>query len=562
MWFLSSKKNQINQSLDLKINFSNHYLYTNEEFFEFKTNSTHMVMFGNPWPRYEIQNVDLDKNNFNWLISCFNENKLNFINFIKGDFVIFIEIDNVLYLFNDHFGISPIFINTKNETIANDYNILKFQTNSFNDQAVAQHILYNRTIGNTTFDINIENKEGANQIKISEDEISFKKYWNYSESLSNTNKNYSLQEIIDFSKENISFFYDFFDIDKTYITLTGGKDSRSALALVLNQGIVPIGINYGSNKSKDIVFAKKLAGQMGFECKTVQVTTSSDQYYSLIHELMNKYPMKSIHRAHRYAAFKEISNDKKEFNVLFNGYLGGELLMGIYPDNLVFTQHTLKQIGISNNQNTSHNFETQLTTNLLNDHTKTHVSFNNEFEAIFTIGLKHHLQDIQLAKKYCSCVYPFFLDIDFIERIFNSNYNFKHVDNRSKNLFKRYKLYKLNCELQYQAFPLLKNIPFAKKGNYSLNDYKKGPLFWSIKKVVSHLFEKKYPPNFIYNDKYISWVMKMLEEINSDKNLKIHDYFNVNEAIYSLNRTLKKSFSESEMLPYTRIIMFSNYLSN
>ena len=91
-----------------------------------------------------------------------------------------------------------------------------------------------------------------------------------------------------------TFFIFYVDIDKTYITLTGGKDSRSALALVLNQGIVPIGINYGSNKSKDIVFAKKLAGQMGFECKTVQVTTSSDQYYSLIHELMNKYPMKSI----------------------------------------------------------------------------------------------------------------------------------------------------------------------------------------------------------------------------------------------------------------------------
>ena len=52
-----------------------------------------MVIFGHPWPRYAIQNVDLDKNNFNWLISCFNENKLNFINFIKGDFVIFIEID-------------------------------------------------------------------------------------------------------------------------------------------------------------------------------------------------------------------------------------------------------------------------------------------------------------------------------------------------------------------------------------------------------------------------------------------------------------------------------------
>ena len=178
------------------------------------------------------------------------------------------------------------------------------------------------------------------------------------------------------------------------------------------------------------------------------------------------------------------------------------------------------------------------------------------FEAIFTIGLKHHLSRYSTGQKYSSCVYPFFLDIDFIERIFNSNYNFKHVDNRSKNLFKRYKLYKLNCELQYQAFPLLKNIPFAKKGNYLLNDYKKGPLFWSIKKVISHLFEKKYPPNFIYNDKYVSWVMKMLEEINSDKNLKIHNYFNVNEAIYSLNRTLKKSFSESEMLPIPNNYVF------
>lgn len=132
---------------------------------------------------------------------------------------------------------------------------------------------------------------------------------------------------------------------------------------------------------------------------------------------------------------------------------------------------------------------------------------------------------------------------------------------KSKNLFKRHRLYELNCELQYQLSPKLRNIPFAKKGNYTLLDYKKGPLFWSVKKVFNHLREKKYPPNFTYDVHYLSWIKEKLVELNANKNLLIHRYFDISKALIEIQKTSKSTFSESEMLPYTRIIMFSNYLS-
>jgi asparagine synthetase B (glutamine-hydrolysing) len=561
MWLLTSKNNPIETVLDLKVRFSNQLLFADEEFFEYNSNSMRLVVFGNPWPRFELQKMNFDRTNFSWLISVINQNNQGFIKYVKGDFVIFLELENRLLVFNDHFGFSTIYYNKKNQILSNNFNVLRVQSNFFNETSIAQHILVNRTIGDTTFDENIENKEGANTIEFSLNSVKFLKYWDYKRDIVKNSINYSQQDIIDFSKANTTFFYRYFDVGQTFITLTGGKDSRSALAILLNLEIHPIGLNYGSDKSKDIVFAKKLANKIGIECKNVQVKTDSDLYYSLLNELMDDHPMTSIHRTHRYAAFKEVKSNKQSFAVLFNGYLGGELLMGIYPDKLVFTEFVLNQISNTITEKKNNFFETDFTSSILDDLVKKKNSISNDFDAIFTIGVKHHLQDIHLSKKYYNYVFPFFLDVDFIERIFNSNYNFTKVNSKSKNLFKRHRLYELNCELQYQLSPKLRNIPFAKKGNYTLLDYKKGPLFWSVKKVFNHLREKKYPPNFTYDVHYLSWIKEKLVELNANKNLLIHRYFDISKALIEIQKTSKSTFSESEMLPYTRIIMFSNYLS-
>ena len=179
MWLLTSKNNPIETVLGLKVRFSNQLLFADEEFFEYNSNSMRLVVFGNPWPRFELQKMNFERTNFSWLISVINQNNQDFIKYVKGDFVIFLELENRLLVFNDHFGFSTIYYNKKNQTLSNNFNVLRVQSNLFNEISIAQHILFNRTIGDTTFDENIENKEGANTIEFSLNSVKFLKYWDY-----------------------------------------------------------------------------------------------------------------------------------------------------------------------------------------------------------------------------------------------------------------------------------------------------------------------------------------------------------------------------------------------
>ena len=561
MWLFGSENSIICDNRYDKINFSNAVICTDEKFVEYRSKDFHIVVFGNPWPRFNIQDLSKKNEGENWLVSLVQSYGKTFIDFIKGDFVIFLELDNLISIYNDHFGCSAIYFNTEKDILSNDFQRLQKESKTFNPQSISHHILYNRTIGEKTYDAHVLNKGGANAIEYSSNSFGFNTYWDYKTALVKSATNYSLQQVIDFCDSNIKFFYDWFNVDATYITLTGGKDSRSALSILLHQGIEPIGINYGDPASKDVVYAKEMARKIGIECHNVFVETSSNAYVTLIDDLVSLDPMTSIHRAHRLAAFKTIGKDTRSFKVLFNGYLGGELLMGIYPDKLVFTETILKAINKLKIQSNTNFFETELVKSFMDQQERNTHQIENELDAIFRIGIKHHLQDIHLSKKHCNYVFPFFLDVDFIERIFKSDFNFTNVDNQSYNLFKRYNLYKLNCELQYQLAPILRNIPFAKKGNYTLNDYKKGPLYWSMIKVVNHIKETKYPPNFVYSVNYRDWLIQQFDQIKADQKSQVHQFFNVSEALQCLKRLSKITFSEAEMLVYTRIWMFYKYLS-
>jgi hypothetical protein len=80
-------------------------------------------------------------------------------------------------------------------------------------------------------------------------------------------------------------------------------------------------------------------------------------------------------------------------------------------------------------------------------------------------------------------------------------------------------------------------------------------------KVVNHIKETKYPPNFVYSVNYRDWLIQEFDQIKADQKSQVHQFFNVSEALQSLKRLSKISFSESEMLVYTRIWMFYKYLS-
>ena len=560
MWLFSDISNnfKVNEEFSL-INFNGYQLYTNEEYQEIKTTEFHCIVIGAIWPRYKLQkNLNFD----NWLSRLISSSKDDFILSVKGDFTIFVSFSDKISILNDHHGFSPIYFQIEKKILSNDFNFLDELDKTFDENSILESVLYNRVLGETTYNKYISNKGGSNKIEIINKNFIFTKYWKYEELVKiKSSKKIELDEITTFIEENINFFFRYFNWKECFITLTGGKDCRSALATLLKIGIQPKGLSYGNSLSKDVVYARKLANKLKLSSFNYCFNNNASDLNQIIAEIHNFSPMISYHRAHRYYAFKSTEKTKASNSVLFNGYLGGELLMGIYPDKLVFTDYVLKKLrNESKGFVEANNFlKKDFLKNKKNDFKEKEIK--TPIDAIFKIGLLHHMQDIHLAKKEFNYIYSFFLDIDFLHVIFSSEYNFLCVKNESKNPFKRYNLYKLNCHIQYKLAPDLHDIPFAKKGNYTLKQYQKGRIYWSIVKTLNYFFSRrKYPPNFEYGRNYVEWVLNQLTVINNEKHSKIHDYFDINNTILHLKNTSKKNLSEKDLCSYTRILNFYNYL--
>ena len=127
--------------------------------------------------------------------------------------------------------------------------------------------------------------------------------------------------------------------------------------------------------------------------------------------------------------------------------------------------------------------------------------------------------------------YLFFLDIDFLEDLFKSRYNFKYQDNKTLNLFKRYKLYKFNIEIQHILYSNLDKVFFAKKGTYNAYEFRKGVFYWSFLKIYRYFFKKTInKSSFTYSEAYKTFIEDKLKFIYDDKGSIIHKYYDLSKA--------------------------------
>jgi hypothetical protein len=134
----------------------------------------------------------------------------------------------------------------------------------------------------------------------------------------------------------------------------------------------------------------------------------------------------SPHRALRGHAFHEVFSGGQS-PWYWGGYMGGEWLMGLYPDGLVFpnwlTEFKVKQ-SIAEIVFCDHNDYgdiDDLVTEVQRIQKKVdQVSDSKSLQFIwmFEIGVLHHAQDIELAAIEGANPYPFMMDIDFIQKLF------------------------------------------------------------------------------------------------------------------------------------------------
>lgn len=342
------------------------------------------------------------------------------------------------------------------------------------------------------------------------------------------------------------------------VTLTGGKDARTALALLSLETRQVVGLTYGNVNSKDVIYSKKLSNFENLEHFIVDGSNWSSRDILKIWRELFCLDSASIshHRAIRFFALNELYNLNGPCSI-WSGYMGGEWLMGIYKDGLVFKDWLMKWVESGMDWTQLFHMEDGVPMDLLSSFSFPEGWYNSrrrrEFAVMCEIGIKHHQQDIEIATLLGLTPQPFMLDVDWLKMIFESRFSFVHQNNQTRNLLKRWSLYELNVKLQSILRPEWNDIVFGKKGNYTPRDFLRGPLIWSLKKSLNYFMDnQKFKSSFSYGQEWnlatSEILLKMLEDSNfnfftmSEKQDLLRQFTQYSSEHYSQEKTYQNLY--------------------
>jgi hypothetical protein len=503
----------------------------------------------------------------------------SFTGHLKGYFLIIIFSRGRIEVFADHAGLYRAFYYFREKQLYLSGSVMHLGLSGlkpeFDAASLGLQSLFNRVPLHYTIFKDIFKTTWGDSFSISEGKATHSKYWSPDDLLGHEPddtgpRTRGIEDFAELFRTLISGFRRFLKPESSIITLTGGKDSRTILAALLVDGQKPTGITYGNDGSRDAVYAAVLARAAGIEHMIIQPPGTREWFEAEASRIVaGLNPEINIHRSHRNYAFAMAAESTGSDTAFYTGYLGGELLMGIYFDDLIFTDF-LKELwatGDSSSLSARLNSNFLRSDRLLADQIGERFSEMRSlgaglsekmraFNGIFEIGIPHHSQDVSLSAGYWDYPYPVFLDIEFLELLFRSQYSFLHKDNNSRNLLKRHGLYSLSMQLQHLLYPGLDLVPFGKRGTYNTLEYLRGPLYWSAVKGFRYVSDRrKYPPTFAYGEAYRSFLTGLLEQAGDSRCLT-NDYFDTEKALAALKASPPMT-AERHLHKFSDIVMLN-----
>ena len=527
-------------------------------------------------PRRNLARQHWIKDQYELVAHLYSEYGAGLTEYIKGRFIAIVMKDDHIEIFLDQLGLYRAYY--RNE--GNDF-IISDTVNGIREAigeqepdrvSVAMQALFHRVPGHYTVYNGIFKTTSADYFRISREGIIHNHYFNPLRLIDReiSEGEIEIEDLAEVFQKNVSDLDSYLKPKRTLLTLTGGKDSRTILTALMGAGIKPVGITYGNNMSRDAVYAGMVADAAGIR-HIIAVPPSDAQWHADGAKAIigTGDPEISIHRNHRLYAFGMAAEETDFDTAFYTGYLGGEMLIGIYYDDLIFTGF-LKQIwsGLPLRQLIPDRLgeyfilsDNQLIEKIV-ERTReircTDLSLPQklrEFHALFEIGLPHHIQDISLSSGFFRYSVPAFLDTEFLELLFRSRYNFRFRNASTVNPFKRHELFRVNMGIQHLLSPGLDSVPFGKRGYYNTSEYLRGPLAWSIVKGYRYLTDRrKYPPSFAYGTEYKEFLGGALAQACSD-NSPAGDFYDTGAASASL-AALKFPLSEKHLHKFSDIVTF------
>jgi asparagine synthetase B (glutamine-hydrolysing) len=489
----------------------------------------------------------------------------NFINHIKGNFTLLQIYKNGFKIFSDHFGIKKFFIwqNSDKFIISSELNEIstRVELEPSAESMAIYALTYHFSAGITIFK-DIRHNTPGQVIELRDRQIHLSRYWNPEELLNLPKREININCITDSIGSAIEDCLQELSENKISLSITGGADTRNLLAAFLKKGIKPHLYTYGNTDSADCLKAKAVAKGCELEHSVYDIKIDSDSFEQYARKIIRiSGGLASVHRAHRLMA---VENEAVNSQKMFLGTLGGEFIKGICEDDYIVSSIVYENW---NNTHFSINdlqkyirqkrlnwkgIDTNLLLEILQQEPFMQGKvISRKLKALTYITAHlHDAQDVNLFENVMDEVYTPFLDIDYLELLFSSNFTFDQKEVIENKYIKR-----MNNPVYSSRFleatykPLLK---FRYSGEHKPSEVLFNKYYAAVIKFIRQLIKIKDPPNFPLG----KWMEEFVEEHLPlcVGNEVINNTFDI-PLLLSDFRTSKHIPIEAYWLKYTNPIM-------
>lgn len=511
-----------------------------------------------------------------------------FIEEIKGNFVfiVFDKNDKSIEITNSPFGVTPINYSKQGTTVFISTNLSaisrQLDSPSVNNAALVQLSLFDTILGDNTLIKQISQLQNGQRVTISGNNLEKQFYFKLDSLYSQnpTSRKESLKDLHRTLKTNMELIP---TNEKILLGLTGGFDCRLNLSLIEESNFKNIvSYTYGMSASPEIQIAEKIANRYDLE------------YHKII--LEEEYEKKYLNNANEVIQLGDGFTPFMRANYFYANNILSKIsrksLTGMFGSEFIKPLHILDG-SVTINKETVNAFLSDKPIDSLVSYFRNSAISSNKYlrGTVFSESVMEEciqlINDQYLDKSYLSkemILYNFhitegirkffmeifridkvfvehylpYLDIDFIELLFSSEYAGLYNNPYNESLIKRRKGQLLYVDVMNISKPYLNNIPVDRgyKPKYLTSNV--GWIAISFGYIFGKKFRKLLKGNQTYNT--IKWKTAVFEA-NKALLYSKNDYFSENMHVEFINGTFGKNehvygkhYSAKKWLEYMNLI--------
>lgn len=509
----------------------------------------------------------------------FIQKQNDYYEYLKGSYVLLIIESKSVKIVTDKLNVLPLYYAYKNGVFIISSNVRMILdtgmiSNEIDDLAVTEQLLFDYMLEDRYFLKNIKKTENGRIYEISDKGIKENVYWNieklYCDNL--INKRDSLELLSNQLKENVNLYVS--DSEKVLISLTGGFDGRTNLAMLDKNKEDYLCYSYGKPGSKQIEIPQLIAKELNFDYQPIYLDEDFEKEYS---ECVKKVIESSngtapINRANYPYAYSRLNGFS---NTILTGLFGSEILRplhrgsGIFTNDLVeelllsenpfekrkFLLDKLNELGYLNNMIIENNIDVIL--NKIKAYNEKYFCLGKLYPYFFFYlqeGIrKYFMQEIQIERMYVTTRFPYF-DSDLVELIHKTPFAGMYNGFLGKSKAKRRKGQLLYAHIVKKFKPELGNIILDR--GYKPNDLlKRFPFNYLI--IAKGVYNAKKYIKQKGNDTFDTsgkWEYDFLSNFFSKQN--------DNEIFNNLAKQFHNKKYLKDQLKYYHFISFTKYIIN